>query len=61
MCGAVGAMSISTYIHFGLRKGLGTEPLRDLEISVFLCAYILKMGWTGHVVGLGEGRMRTGF
>lgn len=56
-----GAVSIQTYINFGLRKGLRTEPLRDLEISVFVCVYILKMGWAVHVAGLRDRRARTGF
>jgi hypothetical protein len=43
MCGEVGAVSISTYIHFGLRRSLRTEPLRDLEISVFVCALLLLL------------------
>jgi len=56
----VGAVSIPTYINFGLRKGLWREPLRDLEISVFVCVYILKMGWADHVAGLEEKRAHTG-
>jgi hypothetical protein len=55
------AMSNTTYIHFGLRKGLRTEPLRVLGISIFVCVYILKMGWAGRVAGLGERRVHTGF
>ena len=39
-CGKrVGAVSIPTYANFGLRKGLRMEPLRDLEISIFVCVY----------------------
>ena len=35
-----GAVSSPTCIHFGLRKGLRTEPLHDVEISVFVCVYV---------------------
>jgi len=52
----VGVVSIPTYINFGLRKGVRKEPIRGLEISV----YILKMGWAGHVAGLEERRAHTG-
>ena len=56
----VGVVSIATYINFGIRKGLRKEPLRDVEISVFVCVYILKMGRTGHVAGLEARRAHKG-
>jgi hypothetical protein len=59
-CGGRGD-SVPTYTNFGLRKYLRTKPLRDLEISVFVSVYILKMGWGFNVAGLGERRVPAGF
>lgn len=46
--GGGGAVSTPTCINFGLRKDLGTEPIRDMEISVFVCVYVyFKNGMSG--------------